>query len=352
MHKVFESTAKEIPGTEISKKIRSPVQRLTSLWAFSEAGLGGVLHITRLPFKGIFIAGAATLFISLIAEFSKSKGNILRSTVLVTVVKFLVSPHTPITAAIAVFAQGLSGELFFFSKKLKKILVPVFSMFIQFITAVQKILIVTILFGKNFWVAVDDFANSLLNQFIPSERIGLSLIIIITYTAIHIVFGMFIGLFILNLFKHLQAVDTGTLQKLNDSEKQALALNNPVDKKRWFQKPSRIAILIFFLGALSISFFLPDWIKSDVTDIVLMIVRAIIIITLWYFLVSPLLMKIFSKIISKHRIKHLNELDDILHFFPLLKNVVILSWNDSKSYSGAKKIKAVIFKVIVYTLGV
>ena len=79
-----------------------------------EAGLGGVLHITRLPFKGIFIAGAATLFISLLAEFSLKRGNILRSAVLVNVVKLLVSPHNPIAAAIAVFAQGVFGELFFF----------------------------------------------------------------------------------------------------------------------------------------------------------------------------------------------------------------------------------------------
>ena len=69
--------------------------------------------------KGIIIAGAATLFISLIAQFSRSWGTILRSTFLVVVIKYLVSPYTPITAAIAVFAQGLFGELFFSTKKAK-----------------------------------------------------------------------------------------------------------------------------------------------------------------------------------------------------------------------------------------
>ena len=103
---------------------------------------------------------------------------------------------------------------------------------------------------------------------------------------------------------------------------------------------------------ISISFFLPEWMRSDVSDIIFMIVREIIIITLWYFLVSPLLLKILSKIISKHKIKHLNELDDILQLFQLLKQVVALSWKDSKRYGGIKRLKVFTFQVILYTLAI
>jgi len=194
---LFELNTNELVINNINLKTRSPVQRLVAFWAFSEATLGGVLHITRLPFKGILIAGAATLFITLIGQFSKSKGTILKSTILVIVVKYLVSPYTPITAAFAVLAQGLLGELFFLSKRFKKILIPTFAMLIQFITAIQKILIITILFGQNFWTTIDDFANLLINEFITAGKFEFSFLIITIYTLVHVLAGLYIGLFIL-----------------------------------------------------------------------------------------------------------------------------------------------------------
>jgi hypothetical protein len=347
---LFESTTREPPITGINLRTRSPVQRLTSIWAFSEAGLGGVLHIARLPFKGIVVAGGATLFISLIGQLSKGKGTILKSTALVIVVKYLVSPYTPITAAIAVIAQGLLGELFFLSQRFKKILIPTFSMLIQFITAVQKIIIVTILFGQNFWKTVNDFANSVLNEFIIAGKLEFSLLIIISYTVVHVLAGLYIGLFILQLLKNVEEFDTRKLPKLSESEKAELSISKSANKKHWFQKPSGIALLIFFLLVLGVSFILPEWVQSSATDIILMIVRAVIIITLWYFLISPMIRKFLSRMISKQKSKHLEEIDDILQFFPIIKQAAILSWNDSKRFKGLKKIKNFIFQVILYTI--
>lgn len=347
---MLESNTNELLINDVNLKTRSPIQRLTAFWAFSEAGLGGVLHLTRLPFKGILIAGAATLFITLITQFSKIKGNILRSTVLVIVVKFLVSPYTPITAAIAVFAQGLLGELFFSSQRFRKILIPAFSIFIQFITAVQKILIVTILFGQNFWIAVDDLANSILNQFTKVERIEFSYLIIVIYIAVHVVAGLLVGLFILKLIKYLNEAETNGGEKIIEFKPTEFSVTNAASKKHWFQKPSSLIILIFVLVVLGLSFFLPDWTKSNFVDIILMIVRAIIIIALWYILLAPMLRKILSKLLSKHKTKRLEEIDDILQFFPMLKQIVIFSWNNSKSCRGIKRIKTFIFRVILYAL--
>ena len=350
MHTVFESTVNEKNTDYINLKTQSSIQRLTAFWALSEAALGGVLHITRLPFKGILIAGAATVFITLIGQLSKSRGTILKSTILVIIVKYAVSPYTPITAAVAVLAQGLLGEFFFMSHRFKKVLIPFFSMLIQFITAVQKILIVTILFGQNFWATVDDFVNSVLNEIITTEKLGFSFLIIIAYTMIHVIAGLFIGIFILQLLNHINDYKTNNLPQLNIFENSEPTLKRSGKRKHWFQKASGIAIMIFLLTLLGISFFLPEWMKSDASDIILLIVRAIIIITLWYFLVSPLLLKLLSKLISKHRIKHLNELENIFQLFPSLKQLVALSWKDSKSYKGIKRIKMFTFQAILHIL--
>jgi hypothetical protein len=348
---MFEITAKEKPTEKIGKQTHNPIQRLTAFWAFSEAGLGGVLHITKLPFKGIFIAGAATLFISLIAKFSKERGRIIKSSVLVIVVKFLVSPHTPITAAIAVFAQGLFGEIFFFSKRLNRVLIPAYAMFIQFITAVQKILIITILFGQKIWMAVDNFTNSILNQFMKVERIEFSSLIIIAYIVIHVLVGLFLGFFILRLSNRLEATDLSTYPKpISDSVTEEFSVKISKHKKHWFQKPSGIAVMIFLLVLLAVSFFLPEWAESNITDIILMIVRAIIIIALWYYLISPILRKIISKIVSEQKMKHFKDIDHILQFFPLMKQIVILSWNNSKGHKGIKRVENFLFNIIQYTL--
>ena len=347
---MFEVTAIEKPQENVTLESWNPIQRLRAFWSFSEAGFGGVLHITRLPFKGIFIAGAATLFISLIANFSKLKGEILKSALLVIVIKFLVSPHTPITAAVAVFAQGLVGELFFFSKKLKKILVPAFAMFIQLITAVQKIIIVTVLFGENFWITLDDFSNSLLNKFISVERIEFSILVAGAYVIIHVLAGLFLGFFILKLLKRIEENGNNINSQLNGKVAEVLSFENTSQRKHWFQKPSGVMILLFFVALLTFSFFVPEWSDSKLTEILLMMVRALIIVLLWLFLVSPLLRKIFSKLISKQKARHLVEIDRILRLFPQMKEIVSYSWRNSKGFSGIKRLENFLLSLIQHTI--
>ena len=161
---------------------------------------------------------------------------------------------------------------------------------------------------------------------------------------------MFIGIFILNLSKHLEEATSGMELKVKKPDDVKITMNSSVSRKHWFQRPSGIVILIFLLVVLGLSFFLPEWMNTNVIDIILMLVRAVIIITLWYFLVAPLLIGIFSKIIAKQKSRHLEEIDNILQLFPVLKETAVLSWNDSKTFRGIKKIKIFIFNLVSYTL--
>jgi chromate transport protein ChrA len=87
--------------------------RIIALWAFSESAFGGILHALAIPFRGLFIASAAVLFISMIGLFGKSNREILKATLIVILIKAVVSPHSPLTAYLAVSLQGLLGFLFF-----------------------------------------------------------------------------------------------------------------------------------------------------------------------------------------------------------------------------------------------
>jgi hypothetical protein len=88
------------------------VFRITALWAFSECALGGVMHALKIPFTGIIVGGFSVLSIGMLAHVSgRSAAAILRATLLVVLVKAVVSPHSPPTAYLAVGFQGLAGAL-------------------------------------------------------------------------------------------------------------------------------------------------------------------------------------------------------------------------------------------------
>ena len=46
------------------------IQRLTALWAFSESGLGGIMHALKIPFTGLVVGGMSVIMISFIAQLS------------------------------------------------------------------------------------------------------------------------------------------------------------------------------------------------------------------------------------------------------------------------------------------
>ncbi len=50
----------------------------------------------------------------LIAYYVPLKGAILKATIIVAIFKMMLSPHTPPSAYIAVFFQGLLGQVLFF----------------------------------------------------------------------------------------------------------------------------------------------------------------------------------------------------------------------------------------------
>ena len=87
--------------------------RITALWAFSEALFGGILHALQVPFAGLVLSAFAVICMAALAASGYYKGKILKATLLVLIVKAMLSPHTPVAAYFAVFLQGLFGEIIF-----------------------------------------------------------------------------------------------------------------------------------------------------------------------------------------------------------------------------------------------
>ncbi len=169
--------------------------KLTALWALSECGLGGMIHAFKMPFSGFFLGGFAVLVIYLLALHSQNAfKQIIKSTILVMLVKAVVSPHSPWPAYIAVGFQGLSGALIFGLFKTSIASNILFSLLALTESAVQKVLITTLIYGKSFWQALDIFFNAIQKEFHLSYNVSFSMVVIGIYVGIYILWGIILGI--------------------------------------------------------------------------------------------------------------------------------------------------------------
>jgi len=176
---------------------RFSVLKITALWGFSEAAFGGILHALTIPLRGLFISSAAVLFISLIALFSKNSKEILKATLIVVLIKAVVSPHSPLTAYFAVSLQGVLGFLLFSTKKFYRLSALLLGLFVLFFSGIQKIVVLTILFGNTLWESLDIFIKQVSIEFLSIDHpdINYGYLLIAAYVLLHLIAGLFIGLY-------------------------------------------------------------------------------------------------------------------------------------------------------------
>ena len=118
------------------------------------------MHAFGSPFTGIFVGGISILLITLIALYSKRVWvTLIKALCIVLLVKLSVSPHSPITAYVAVSFQAIFGALIFslFSVRAIPILLLGTVTFLE--SAMQKLLVLTILYGTSFWDAIDVYGT-------------------------------------------------------------------------------------------------------------------------------------------------------------------------------------------------
>lgn len=181
-------------STNEEQSVPAVNRRLTALWSLSEAGLGGLLHLFKLPFTGILVGGFALISIAMLAWHNRPRSApIVRSWIIVSAIKFGLSPHSPFTAYIAVSFQA------FFSLLCFK-LIPHFRSACLVTGAVctvesglQRLLVLTIVFGVGLWKAVDQYTAKILEQFGMEDIMSGSRWIVGAYLLIHLFAGLLIG---------------------------------------------------------------------------------------------------------------------------------------------------------------
>jgi hypothetical protein len=313
------------------------IYRITALWAFSEAFLGGLLHGLSIPFKGLILCSISVFCICLIGYYGSGRTDILKAMILVILVKAALSPHTPPPAYIAVAFQGITGYLFFLSKrffKLSCILVFVLSLLE---TSLQKLITVTLIFGTELWKAVNEFlknAAAELNWNDTNILYTIGIIYLSIYAAVGIVFGFFVSTIPKSMERYS---DTHPDFKVNLNAE--VETENPKWKKKGL-KPFKVLILslIAFLFLNYLLDIFPQFIPKDKS--LQIVIRAVLFILFWLFVFSPLLKFLFSKWLAGAKHRYALQVKELVDFLPETRKILILSYKKIKQEHGKFRIPA------------
>ncbi len=262
----------------------------TALWAFTETSLGGLMHALHLPFTGIFVGGIAVLLLILMGQqFDFS--SITKSTLLVVFVKLIASPQSPPAAYLAVGFQGITAALFFNVIPFKHFAAYLFAVLAMCESAVQKILVMTLINGKAFWDAIDAFGYAVQNDLglRASEKTSFSWTLIYIYLGIYLIWGFCLAFWALKI--HLKSkVQSSELQSIIEKYAQ-LAVQT---QGNWKKKMSFWGIL-FYLVFISIL-----WISGISNEkLIFLTLRSLIGLLALIYLINPLLSYFLKKWMQK-----------------------------------------------------
>jgi hypothetical protein len=304
------------------------IQRLTALWAFTESGLGGIMHAFKIPFTGLLVGGMAVVMICMIAEIAeRDYGQVLKSAVIVLIVKAMVSPHTPPPAYIAVSFQALLGYGLFRLMGVNLFSILLLSTIAMIESAIQKILLLTLFYGASLWKAVDELVSFLIKQFGIKLTDG-SYWIVGIYLGIYLVGGIVIALLAKRSIRSFYARNvTDDLRFINKRFIPPYAEKKKNRKRLWTM------IIILTIISVILFLFAPDqkrgWVAVSRT--VSWTLSAILV---WYLLISPLLTKLIKQVLKKKQGKYNQEVLQVISFLPVLKRLTTLAWQHSKTKKG------------------
>ena len=305
--------------------------RFIALWILSEAFLGGVVHGLKLPVSGLLIGGCAGICICLIAWFVPVRGALLKATLVVAIFKMMLSPHSPPAAYIAVFFQGILGEFLLRNRRLFGLMCLIFGILIMAESALQRILVLTLIYGTDFWEALDMFVlkvsgDATVQKFSISLAIG--------YVLMHLVVGAVLGSLTWRLIRKTAL--------WNETEwiieiPQNLSMKAQISRE---QKPAKILksglllIWLFLLAAFIQSVVQPKSAWLPANAVLAIVLRSILILLTWYLILSPLLMRYLHLWLNKQKAKSSAFIGEVVAILPEVQYLVSQSWDNSHNRKG------------------
>lgn len=320
----------------VKEEVRTPILsvqciRLTALWALVESGLGAYMHAMGIPFTGIVLGGSAIVLLSLIAWHSaNSAAVLLQSLLIVLSIKFLVSPHSPPPAYLAVAFQGLMAIVFFSSPLPRSMQIFLFFLLAMWESAVQKFLVATLLYGSTLWEALDKLVASIAKDLHLESAMtdNFSLSLIGLYLLIYSIWAILLWRWALRLPHQIEAEKVSILTAIRNAQLEneiQLSKKSSKGKFRWLG-------VFFVLCFLSLSFFLEYSREQALQKSLISLGRTLALLVVFLFVLPPMLKKLLSRL--QNRMAKLPDFQAALGHQTKLKTLVPLTWQLARSKSN------------------
>ncbi len=309
--------------------------RLIALWVLCEAMLGGIIHGFKIPVSGLVVGSCAVVCICLLAWYVPARGAIIKATIIVAIFKMMLSPQAPPPAYIAVFFQGTMGELLFFrNRRFYQFSCIVLAILALLESGLQRIIVLTIVYGNDLWKVINDFINGLTKQKVATNY---SFLIGSGYVLLHLVSGCVVGWWASVLPNRIEKWSnnkqfTGII---NDATEIALPV---LSKKRKRLKKGLFVIWILLIILYVQSYFkigiplLPAHISFKI------LLRSLIIVLGWIFIVGPLLKQLLHWWLKKKQTKSQQEVQEVLRLLPAIQQLITQSWKQATGKKSWGKI--------------
>lgn len=316
------------------KRNKSIIDKLTALWALNESGLGGFLHVFNSPFTGLIVGGVSILLISLIAFYAENKWqSILKALIIVLIIKMAVSPYSPFGAYVAVSFQALVGALLLSNFSWKGLTLLVLGIVTFLESALQKLLILTIVYGTNLWDAINIYGAWVQKKLDFVSETSTTTFLVTLYLVVYGVAGLLAGLFIKSIIKIIA----------NKPEEAFYLKSKPLeDSDRKRKVPFRTKVIWVWLGTVAVmvlafSLFggtLFGWQKA-----IYIVLRSFLILMLWYLVIGPFLLKLIRKYLQKKESKYQEDISNAMDLFPYFRKIIAFTWKETKHLKGYTRFK-------------
>ncbi|WP_460217820.1 hypothetical protein [Psychroserpens sp. MEBiC05023] len=316
------------------KNNKAIIDKLTALWALNESGLGGFLHVFNTPFTGLIVGGIAILLISLIAYYAENIWKaILKALLIVLIIKMAVSPYSPFGAYVAVGFQGLLGAVLFSNFSWKGIVLVLFGVITFLESALQKLLILTIVYGTELWEAINIYGAWVQQKLDFVSETSTTSFLVVLYLLVYGICGLLFGIFI----KSIIAIIANNKVSEFYLESRDVATENSPSKLSFKTKVIWIWLVTVALIVIAFAFFGGDlfgWKKA-----VYILIRSFLILLLWYLVIGPFLLKLMQKYLNKKESQYKEDIANAMDLFPYFRQIISYSWRETKHLKGYTRFK-------------
>jgi nucleoside-triphosphatase THEP1 len=188
-----------------------------------------------------------------------------------------------------VFFQGLLGEVLFWRRKFFFVSCILFAVLALLESGLQRIAVLTLVYGNDLWKAINEFLNGLTGQ---QTRTNYSLVIGGIYVLLHLITGFIVGFWAGVLPQKINLWNKNYSLSIQNSEPEKI---EPRKRKRFKKSLLIIWAVLFLLYVQSEFSFGPQLLPSHIS--LRIFIRSLLIVLTWYLVIGPLLKQLLTKTI-------------------------------------------------------